>query len=302
MGVATEKTKKMMVVKSNAIIRSKWQIDSVWEPRIVALLAAKVQPDDADFKSYRISFSEIFAGHPGGGTTYKGIQATAEKLMSRVIIMDDPKSNKKSMYNVFSKCVIDPDSSTIEVCFHADLKPHYLSLKKYFTQYSLEEFMQLPSVYSQRLYELLASWLSAGEVEIPIDELYTILDVPASIKRDFTNFKNRVLDIAQALIIEKTRLYFEWLPIKTGKRKVTAIQFIFDKAAYEEKVKREQERQHDEDIEDVRKMLALVSKCRARLNESNCIWADISSRNCSHRQSWSKQNCSLAKSIAVMVS
>ena len=37
------------VKKSNALARARWSPDSVWEPRLVAMLAAQIKPGDTDF-------------------------------------------------------------------------------------------------------------------------------------------------------------------------------------------------------------------------------------------------------------
>ena len=51
-----------IVKKSNALARARWSADSVWEPRLVALLASKVKQDDEDFQTYEIPIRELI-GH-----------------------------------------------------------------------------------------------------------------------------------------------------------------------------------------------------------------------------------------------
>jgi plasmid replication initiation protein len=230
-----------------------------------------VQPDDKDFKTYTIPVAEIIGPHIPGGKTYIDILEAAEKMMSKVIRIDDEKSNRKTLYNVFSKFTIDPDKELIELCFHADLKPHYLNLRSHFTKYSLAEFMTLPSIYSQRLYELLKSWSSEGHVLIETEELYRILDVPDSVKRDFCNFRNRVLDLAYKHIREMTSFYYEWLPVRQGKKKVIAIQFIFNQVEYEKKLAEEEQRDHDRKLAEYRKLLFLSKQCREKFSKTEKI-------------------------------
>ena len=59
-----------IVKKSNALCRASWSADAVWEARLIAIVASKVNQEDKEFYEYEIPISEIFKGHKGG-TTYK---------------------------------------------------------------------------------------------------------------------------------------------------------------------------------------------------------------------------------------
>ena len=48
-----------IVKKSNALARARWSAESVWEPRLVALLASKVRADDTDFHVYEVPVTEL---------------------------------------------------------------------------------------------------------------------------------------------------------------------------------------------------------------------------------------------------
>ena len=148
--------------------------------------------------------------------------------MSRVVeIQETPK--KVSYYNVFSKCSIDSRKGIVTLGFHPDLRPHYTNLRKRFTQYSLAEFVELPSIYSQRIYEILKSWNSEDEVTIDIDELQNMLDTPKSFRENFKDFRINILEKAHRDITQRegSTLWFEWEPVRKGARKVTAVRFVF---------------------------------------------------------------------------
>lgn len=219
-------TKKQMlpnrtVRKSNALARARWSADSVWEPRLVAILASQIKAGDTDFQIYEIRFADILGKEPGGND-YKILKETAYKAMSRVIVINDSKG--WSMYNLFSKCRFDSQKGILEVCFHPDLKAHFLQLKQYM-KYNLLEFMLLPSVYSQRIFEFLKSWDDRKEVTIELAELHEMLDTPKSFRDDFFNFKARVLEKAHKDILEFTDLNYSWEPVKKG-RAVHSIRFV----------------------------------------------------------------------------
>ncbi len=215
-----------IVVHSNALSRARWAVESVWEPRLVALLASKIRTEDEDFKKYAIHISEVFHGREYGSVNYTEVEKTVDKVMSRIITIRDDKGWNK--YTVFSGCSFDSESNTLHIGFHPDLKPHYLNLQNQFVKYSLIEFLKLPSIYSQRLYQFLKSWNDKPEIEIPIIDLHEMLNAPQSLRANFKDFRRCALDKAYKDIHEITKLKYEWEPIKTG-RKVTVIRFIFTK-------------------------------------------------------------------------
>jgi len=228
-----------IVKKSNALIRSHWTIESVLEPRIVAVLASKVNVNDEDFKIYEIPAKEVL-NMSYGGHDLKELATTVDNIMGRVLTIYDSDGKGWTKYNVFSRCRFRPHDAVLELRFDADLKPHYIQLKERFTQYSLAEFMSLPSIYSQRLYEILKSWNDKPEVNIEMAELCDMLDVPVSFRHDFGYFRRKVLEQAHKDIVERdgSSLWFDWEPIKRGRGgKVVAIHFVFNETRAKELTK-----------------------------------------------------------------
>jgi plasmid replication initiation protein len=215
-----------IVKKSNALARARWSAESVWEPRLVALLASKVRADDTDFHVYEIPVAEVMRERDGGGKDYREIEGVVDRVMSRVLTIRDEQGRGWTKYNVFSRCRYRPKDGILELGFHPDLRPHYLNLQKQFTQYKLLEFLLLPSIYSQRIFEILKSWSDRQEVEIALADLHEMLDTPDSLRQDFAQFRRRVLEKAHMDILRHTSLRFEWEPMKKGKA-VTAIHFSF---------------------------------------------------------------------------
>ena len=216
-----------IVKKSNALCRARWSIESVWEPRLVALLASKIRAKDKDFQVYKIHVSEIL--QHGGGRDYKEIETVVDRVMSRVLTIYTETGWKKR--HVFSSCDFDSGTGILELGFHPDLKPHYLELQKNFAQYDLLEFLMLPSIYSQRIFEILKSYNGLPETTLKLAELHEMLNVPDSLKKDFAQFRRRVLEKAHKDICKTSQsMKYEWEPVKQGKA-VIAIRFIFNKKA-----------------------------------------------------------------------
>ena len=225
------------IKKSNLLARAAWSPESVWESRLVAIVAAQVHQDDKDFTMYRVPVTDLLAGADvtNTGRVYKALDELTDKAMTRLVKIKEGRSWIK--YTLFSKCQFTEGERSLLVRFDPDLKPHYLELKKHFTTYSLAEFLSLPSTYSQRIYEILRSWDDCVTSEISVTDLHEMLCAPPSLRKNFYDFKRRVLDKAHKDITEKTRLRFEWEPIKKG-RKVIAVRFYMGRKTMEKAAKK----------------------------------------------------------------
>jgi plasmid replication initiation protein len=210
-----------IVKKSNALARARWSAASVWEPRLVALLASKVRTNDTDFHVYEIPVSEILRG--SSGRDYQEIAAVVDKVMSRVLTIYDDEGWTK--YNVFSRCRYKKKTGILELGFHPDLRPHYLNLQKKFVEMNLMEYLTLPSIYSQRIYEILKSWDDQPETVIPLAELHEMLNTPNSYRKNFTELRRFVLEKAHKDILAHTSLRYEWERVKWQGQ--AAIRFTF---------------------------------------------------------------------------
>jgi len=229
-----------IVKKSNALARAQWSSESIWEPRIVALVASKIRNSDVDFSTYEIPLSQILIDKSDGGQNYRILKKAIRNIMGRVIVIKE--QDGWASYNLFSMCRYVKSKNCIHVQIHPDLKPHYLGLRDrlvQYTQYNIIEFMNLPSMYSQRLYEILRSWDDKPEITLSIEELHNSLCVPQSFRDVYQNFKSKVLIKACTHINKLTTLKYKWEPVKTG-RAVTHIKFIFAKKRQTEAKKKEE--------------------------------------------------------------
>ena len=217
-----------IVKKSNAIARARWQPESIWEPRIVALVASKVRVTDEDFLTYRIPVAELAGVSDENlrGNQYQEIRKSIEHLGKATIRIEGNKPRNFRQYNIFSMCGYE--DGYLIARFDPDLKPHFLGLGEKFTEYSLMQYLMLPSGYSQQIFEFLKSWanVKSGEALVSVAELHELLNTPESFRKDFRQFRVYVLEKAHKDIQKHTTLRFEWQPLKTG-RSVVKILFSF---------------------------------------------------------------------------
>ena len=219
-----------IVKKSNSIIRTRITVKSVEASRILAHLIACIRTDDEKLKeTYSVAAKDILPHI--GGENYKQIKATCKELASAFAETEEPDPDGPhpifTVQTFFTR--VRYRKGTISATFNPYMQPYLLDLKKCFTTYNLTDYLALPSLYSQRIFEITKSLANSkdGEAIISMAELHRFLDSPASIRANFKDFRIRVLDKAHKDITEKTSFRFEWEPVKVG-RSVEKIRFIFN--------------------------------------------------------------------------
>ncbi len=215
------KTNKI-VKQHNDFIRNRIIIDNLVSTRILMSFIANIKKDDDDFYECSIRATDVMKNYDGG-KSYKEIEAACD-LLSSVVHREYNRKSSFSMKPLFQ--LIEFKNGMITAKFNYYLRDFLLNLKANFTQYRIDEFLKLPSLYSQKIFEILMSWSSMADIHIDIDELHSVLNTPVSLRQDFCRMRTRVLEKAYKDINETTSLKYEWEAIKT-KNKVTAIRFIF---------------------------------------------------------------------------
>lgn len=239
-----------LVKKSNSIIRTRITVKSVEASRILAHLVACIRTDDEKLKqAYSVPAKDIIPYI--GGENYKRIKATCRELASAFAETEEPDPD--GPHPIYRARPFFTDiryrKGIITANFNPLMSPFLLDLKKCFTTYNLAEYLSLPSIYSQRIFEITKSLANSknGEAIIPMADLHRFLDTPPTFRADFRQFRTRVLEKAHKDITEKTSFRFEWEPVKVG-RSVEKIRFIFSGgkkalAQKEQKKAKEEKRQ-----------------------------------------------------------
>lgn len=261
-----------IVKKRNELVRSKINISNVLGSRILANLIACIRQDDTKFQElYRVPLKDFITDESGRGyTAVKGMCKELASATAEIEITDPDGEKVLSLFPFFSS--IKYRKGVIEAQFNVSMSGLLLQLRECFTQYNLMEYLTLPSLYSQRLFEILKSWSKTPEVVLSVAELHRLLDTPASFRADFRQFRVYVLEKAHKDIQEKTSLRFEWEPVKAG-RSVESIRFLFAPgrkaiAEKEAKTAKEQKRRR---LESERMQRAL--EC-ARAKKGECVAQD----------------------------
>jgi len=266
---------------SNDFARAHWSSESIWEVRIVSAIASLVKNTDEEFHTYKVPLNILTGREKMLGRNYSDIKRAIHKLTSRRIeIRGGGKNPEKNfrIYTLFALCGIE--DGNLVAGFHPDLMPLFLNLKNRFTLYAPRDIMCLPSVYSQRLFMLLKSWIGKDEVVIPLEELHSILNATPSLAKKYANFKERVLNQAHRDINKLTSMQFEWRPVIQG-RTVKAIHFFLSPELYRNI---RDQRQKEEDIKEkclrrdiflkIYKCLEENPDCHSSQGRGECCYCD----------------------------
>ncbi len=214
--------KSLIVTQSNHLVQARYNL-SLAEQRLVLTMISKIQPDDEDFKPYRISVNELaeFLGI-AKGSAYKECKKTTENLLKRVLSIEEEDGLLQTNW-VSSAKYID-GSGMVNLSFDPLLKPYLLQLKSNFTSCKLEMLLSFNSQYTVRMYTLLKQYEKLKVREIELEQLREMLGILKDQHVEYSNFKNNILKITQKELNEKADLYFEFDEIKYGRR-VGAIRF-----------------------------------------------------------------------------
>lgn len=294
-----------VVVESNAIARAKIDpaVVSVWEERIIALIASQNTTEDKFFKEHVIPITEITGGKALSTLQFEEAKkAVKERLVRQTYVMPMGKKGFKA-FPIFVYIAMD-DSGNIKAKLNEELCGHFLELKKEFAVRSLPAFSSLTSTYAQQLFRYLNSWKALGEATISLIELHNILSTPSAYRKDFKAFRIRVLETAKKEITnpDKTNFFFDWEPVKEGLQKVVAIRFTFVPAlveslakvqeTVEQKTMRERGEAQQEAEECWQMWRSVNKKCRPGKRAKKCQYCTTAGR-------WWAEKCIADNQLAI---
>jgi len=225
-----------IITKANTLVEANYRL-TLTQQRIILLMASMVQPDDEDFKLYRLTVGDFMdlldITRPN---LYAQMVGMVDHLM-RVVLTIRVGEESYVKTHWIDKARYTVGTGYIDITFDPELKPFFLCLKERFTTYKLENVMRLRSVYSIRIYELLKQYQRIGKRTITIDGLRSMLGIEPKEYHLYGDFKRFVILVAHKEINEKTDISFDFREKKLG-RKVNEIEFVINKKETESKSER----------------------------------------------------------------
>lgn len=140
------------------------------------------------------------------------LENTQDKFLSLKYALRTEKRLKKGVFFYDFDADLEENKMTIKI------NPEYAyilnGIVDYYTQFSFKEFQSLKCKYSKLLLPKLCQWQGTKKLEIEKEEMYEILGVPESYKKDISNFNKKVIKP----IKEELPKIFNNLKIKTIKK------------------------------------------------------------------------------------
>ena len=243
--IAIKYNKDFYVIQANELVRSKQDDLTLLEAKLIRLAITQVLRDDTDLKTYSCNVVDLanFLGI-AKDNIYRDIQDLSKSLMKKSIFIKDKTQHKrkgKENYKIFHWIdYVDYTDGVITFKLSDSLKPYLIGLEQLFTLYGYDAVIGLPTNYSIRLYELIASYQNmtvrlmpdTNYTDIPIEKNEFIFTVDWL--RDYFNcndkypntgdFVKRVIDGAVKAIVKNTLMRLSYRTVKKG-RSITHIVF-----------------------------------------------------------------------------
>ncbi len=226
-------TDTVLIRKANDLVEARYKFD-IWETRLFIKMLTMIRADDRDFFEYKIYISDLVKDFKleNSKDTYKRVKDGARKLLTKIIkVVVKDEGNLVEMetpiVGMIKKTLDEGDGSYIKLGFYPDMKPFLLALKERYLVYDFRNVRNLTSPYYVRLYELLKQYEKIGERYFEVEDLKEILGLTQEYKL-YGHFKSKILDKAQAKLLEFTDIYFTYEEIKKG-RAVWALTFKIHK-------------------------------------------------------------------------
>jgi plasmid replication initiation protein len=167
---------------------------------------ARLRMDDKKLSSIELSLSDIFRknSHEIQTTEYERLSAAVKKMPTKKYYHD---ANVVGWVCIIHECVWLTQESVVKLTFAEDAREDLLALRREFTQFPAESYLNLRSVHAKDLYELLMRWLSSnGRHTFLLSELHEKLRCGKKSRKRYCDFNEMILRPAVAEINKKTTL------------------------------------------------------------------------------------------------
>jgi len=211
-----------IVVKANQLIRGRINWTKL-EHRVVAMLVAQLKREDDAFEMQRVRISDLMdMAQISSRDIYNRAEEVCRKLLNQKVHVRTRTQDGRRFYqgyNCLSTCRYVEGSGYIEAKFNDDMKPFLLQLKRQFTMYRLQNFMQLGSQHSMRMYELIKMREGLRHLCLSVEELREILCCEHTYGR-FSDFRRHVLEKARTEIKDTCDAYYTYMVERDGRTPV----------------------------------------------------------------------------------
>lgn len=214
------------VTQSNDLITAQYKL-SLNEQKIILCLISLIQPNDTEFKKYKLRVSDLMGVlETKSKQFYNDLQETTGNLLKKTLHIKSQKSLLQ--INWLSSAEYFKNEWLVELSFDPKLKPYLLNLKNNFLSYNFWIIVTFRSTYTIRFFQLLLSHYrkyNKKEFAFSLDFIKEMLQIDKNQYKKFSNFKARILEPARKELEEKHKnFYFKYNEVKMA-RKIVSIEF-----------------------------------------------------------------------------
>lgn len=214
-------------IRNDAIIAKQTPM-TIQEARLLRLVIMQVSQYDEDLMEYEVSINEIadFIG-VSYQNVHNEVRSVCEKLASQKITVKTDSAKESWSYRPWM-ALIEYNDGKIRLALNKYVKPYVMEFHELFTQYEMNDILQLRSYYALRIYEILKMKYTScrkkkNTFDFTIEELREMTSTENK-HNQIGHFKKKVIDIAEREINEKTDINITAEMLKRS-RKYIGIRF-----------------------------------------------------------------------------
>ena len=185
-----------------------------------------IDKNDDEFHTYAISVNDFVKNLGFTETNGDYVKELCRHLAKQTFEIE--QAGIWEIYPIFSAFKFDMKKQLITINFNEQMRPYLLQLQGNFTQIKeIKYIREFESKYAIRIYAMLKDSRLINPLEIEVEKLAEILQLPKSYK-DFFKINEKVLQVATQEINKKSDLIITKIePIEKQRKKIIKIAIHF---------------------------------------------------------------------------
>lgn len=233
--------------RSNLLTEMRAHSMTLQELRFLSIYLSKINPLDVNSRYVEFKLDEFQKIMELGRIDKNHIKEVFTRLLCKVVEIPINTGTRKgfAMVTLFNKCQCfwddEKEETLIIIDAHDDTLPLLFDLQNNFLKYKLWNCLRLKSVNQVRMYEILKQYETTKDKSrtLSIEDLKDMLGIDKKEYPVWQDFKTKVLEVCKKALKENTDIYFEYEPIKKGRKFVEIKFLIFKNKDYKDPLKLE---------------------------------------------------------------
>ena len=217
--------KQTKIQEKYELINARYRLSAIQTKIVLKVISLINTQEDPDFEVYELPL--CFFDFLGVRNTPIQIRKECKELRQKSLSIEIDGDWVETGW--FSSFVYKKSCECVQARIDPNLRPYLFQLKNKFNPYEIKYVMSMESEYAIRIYELCKQDNNVLRTkEFELEELRDLMQVPKSYKKQYIDFRVKVLDIAIREINKHSDMLISYKPKKHG-RAVYAIEFTLSK-------------------------------------------------------------------------